>query len=171
MQVAQLIQGKGLAWNRKSVRIRNMDGDTETLLSLIEKTAQQLLAAAQRLRGNPKNPQPPQSAIDQAAAQKCLVCDGKKQPKNTRLKRGQCVNCYMRTMRRIRDGKLTETQLILAGKLLPAGVGGRRDSDFPLDAMTKDKSRVKKLLKNSKGKTTVQSNVHSKEGKEATTNS
>lgn len=119
-----------------------MDADTKTLLVLIRKVAKQLLAAAQRLTDKPENAVPPEWAVEQAKEQKCLACDGKKQPPNRRLKRGQCANCYPKTMRRIRDGKWKESQLITAGKLLPAGVGGRSDSDFelietPHDVVTK----------------------------------
>lgn len=167
----QRIYSKGLAWNRKSVRIRNMNADVESLLTLAEKIANQLLVAVQRVRGGSEKVAAPAKALKQYARGVCLACDGENQPENSGLRRGQCDNCYPKTLRRLRTGKLKETTLILAGKLLPAGVGGRRDSDFPLDDLAKDKATTKKLIKNSKGKTSIQSNVQQKGEKTATANS
>jgi hypothetical protein len=107
----------------------------ESLAALVERVARELLVAVQRVRASPENPQPPAAAIAKANSGVCLSCDGKNQPEGKALKRGQCANCYPRTKRRLAKGTFTEAQLIAAGKLLPAKVGGRRDTAFPLDAL------------------------------------
>lgn len=107
----------------------------ESLAVVVERIAKQLLVAVQRFRASPENPTPPASAVEQAAKQICLMCDGKKQPPGSKLKRGQCRNCYQKTQRRLTKGPMTEAALIRAGKYLPAAPGGRRDADFPLDAL------------------------------------
>ncbi len=103
--------------------------------------ARQLLLAVQRFRNAPENPVAPAEAIAQAKKNICLVCDGKKQPPNTKLKRGQCRTCYQKTQRRLKNGSQTEAGLIQAGKLLPAGVGGRKDDEFLAD-MLADAAKV-----------------------------
>jgi hypothetical protein len=144
-----------------------MDAEIESLLSLTEKVANRLLVAVQRVRSGSGIVSATPEALEQFARGVCLACDGKNQPKKSGIRRGQCDNCYPKTLRRLRSGKLDEGELILAGKLLPAGAGGRRDSDFALDDLAKDKAAADKLLKTSKGKKAVRGNLQRKGGNHA----
>lgn len=112
-----------------------MTMNDESVIAALERVARELLVVAQRLREKDGPVEPPAAAIEQAKKQICLSCNGKDQPAGKKLKRGQCVNCYPKTMRRIKAGKLVESRLIALGKLLPGGNPGRSLSDFPLDAL------------------------------------
>lgn len=109
-----------------------MTRSEESLASLMERVAKELLVAVQRLRENSESPVAPQWAIERAEKGICLASE---KHVGLKMKRGQCVNCHSKTMRRIKSGRLSEATLIANGKLLPAGTGGRKGSDFPLDEL------------------------------------
>jgi hypothetical protein len=132
---SQLFANKGLARHKKSDRIRNMEINRTALAAMMERIGNELIVAAKGLRGKSVPVVAPQGAYEQAEKGICLACDGADQPPGKSLKRGQCVNCHAKTMRRIKAGTLRESLLIKAGKMLPAKPGGKRDADFPLDAL------------------------------------
>ncbi len=113
-----------------------MEINRTALAAMMERIGNELLVAAKGLRDKSVPAVVPQAALEQAAKGVCLACDGEDQPPGKPLKRGQCVNCHAKTMRRIKAGTLKEALLIKAGKLLPAKPGGKRDADFPLDALS-----------------------------------
>lgn len=112
-----------------------MEIKRDSLATLLERIAGELSVAAQGLREKTSPAKSPKAAVEQAERGVCLVCDGRDQPEGTRLKRGQCVNCHAKTMRRIKAGKLSESKLIKEGKLLYPKPGGKADTSFPLDAL------------------------------------
>ncbi len=137
-----------------------METNHETLAVMLEKMASDLLVAAKGLRDNWEIPVAPQAAIEQAKRGVCLACDGKDQPPNRPLKRGQCVNCYAKTLRRIKSGKLTSRHLIEAGKLLSPANGGKKDDDFLADL-----ARAEEIAANEIKRSTAQQNAQQDERK------
>lgn len=55
---------------------------------------------------------------------KCIGCEEKITPPDVR-RRGLCNACYQAARTAIRDKRITETQLVRDGKMLPPEKGGR----------------------------------------------
>lgn len=62
------------------------------------------------------------------AENKCLACESEI-VEGERVIRGQCQACYCASRRAVRLNRYTDSDLIRAGVLLPAGTGGRKPAN------------------------------------------
>jgi protein-arginine kinase activator protein McsA len=62
------------------------------------------------------------------AAGCCIACERQFAP-GAQSRRGQCSGCYQASLRKIRQGVVSDTDLIRDGYMLPPGPGGRKPTN------------------------------------------
>lgn len=83
------------------------------------------------------SPEVQKSRDERVAGHVCLGCE-KKHPESVRYRCGQCPTCYVMTRKAINKRKITKTELIREGKLLPNATAGRKPTN-PYSKMLNDR--------------------------------
>ena len=114
---------------------------------MTKQIAHELVSIAQRLLDiaatleKTKEPETPAAPLGPAVCTKC----GLPIVKGSRPVRGAHYKCYRQLIRLIRDGLITEQEIVQSGKLLPAMPGGRNPSVTKLDYVASLKEGARQL--------------------------
>lgn len=111
--------------------------NTEHFAKELKSIAVRLVDLADKLSGAHPAPLPPKVQTNI-----CTRC-GKPIPENVKPVRGAHYACYRRLIRMVREGLITEAEVVAAGMLLPPEPGGRLPSTKKLDYAAKIKEEAR----------------------------
>lgn len=122
----------------------NSGMNTEHLAKELRLIADRLVDLASRLSSEHPSAMPRKTANNI-----CTRC-GKPIPENVKPVRGAHYACYRRLIRMVREGLLTEEEVVAAGMLLPPEPGGRLPSTKKLDYAAKIKEEARLAVERAK---------------------